>query len=320
VSDRPRELSIRGVAGVGLALALVAFVLVRADPAALARSLRELSPAVVLGGLLLMLLRDVGADAGRWWLLLRGAGSRVPWRGLITLYTATVPAKALLPFKAGDGVRVVMLGQRYGVPLKVAAGTRIASAVLLLAAVAGAGLLAGAGISNGGLAGIALLVAAALAALGAAGKADLAGAAVCSIASVVVDITIYALVLASLGVELTSAVLAGCALVLGTSLMFGTLRGIGVREAALVSLAAASARPTEVALAVGLTLSALEVSAVVVQGLLGAAAGGLAVTRDEATPGPPSRPAAGRPVADPDAMEAAPTLAPSAPPSGTPPR
>ena len=310
--------STRGLVGFGLSAVLLIVALVREDPGELIEHLRAAPMLVVVGGLALLLVRDLGADAARWWSLLRAAGHRVPYGSLARLVAATVPAKALLPFKAGDGVRVVVLHEQYGVPLTVGAATRFGNALLLLGALVGAGLLAGAGAGVGLLAGAAVGVALGGVALRWLGRPFVGFAVACAVFSVVLEVVVYAWVLAGFGVALTSEVLAGAVAVITAATVSGVLRGVGVREATLVGLAAATDRPPDIALAVGLTLSALEIATVLVSGAIGGALGGFSPERArDASPAPPAPDPAASTL---DGPAAAPAPGPVAPPSGTAPR
>jgi len=254
---RPRWLST--VVGLGI----LAAVLALADLGATWRSLRDLPLGAAALGLGLLLLRDLVTDVERWRALLGGAGHRVPFGGLVGLTAETTAAKFVLPARGGDAVQVVLLKERFDVPLATGAMTRLACIGLLLGVMAGgAAALSLGGVGPAlGLAGVA--AAGLLTAMRRWGR-SVGSAAALTVASAACDVGVYAVVLLSLGVESLSGDLLRLAM---TATVVAALplsaRGVGAREAAVLALAAGAGLGAETALAAALVVSSLEIASVV---------------------------------------------------------
>lgn len=115
-----------------VSVAALAAILVLADLDATARALANIPLHTLALALAMVLLRDLVTEVGCWWAALAAAGHRVGFHRVLWITCETVPLKYLLPFKAGDAVRVVALNRRCDVPLAVGALTRVAAMVLQL--------------------------------------------------------------------------------------------------------------------------------------------------------------------------------------------
>jgi len=251
---------------------VLAVVLVRADLGATAQVLGAVPAGVLVVGLVALLLRDGIADVGCWWATLAAAGHRAPFRQVLGVTVEFAPLKFLLPFKAGDALRVAALHRRARVPLAAGATTRIAAmvlqlAVLVLATAVLAAFHTGHTLAVVAVVVVSLVVVAAGVRVGIGGRwGALAVALGFAALSAGCSIGLYALLigaLSSAAVTLTD-LLVITATVLVCSLP-ATARGIGLRELMLTTFAVSwgvGARSD--LLGVALTVSAVEVAVVLV--------------------------------------------------------
>jgi len=251
---------------------LLAAVLVRTDLAAARQALAGLPVSVLIAGLGLLLVRDVLCDVACWRSTLLLAGHRVPFLRLAEITVAYAPVKFLLPFKAGDAVRVVALHRSSGVPLSAGAVARLAAMALqlgvlvlftaLLAAVhTGHALVALLGVPGAiGIAAIGIWV-------GSGGRlAPLASALLFAALSAACSVGLFAMVVGAVrgGAPQIVDLLVITAVVLACSLP-ATARGIGLRELMLTTFAVSWGVGSRTdLLGAALAVSAAEVAVVLV--------------------------------------------------------
>lgn len=125
-----------------------------------------------IAGLLLLSTAVILSFAGRWWVILRGQGERVPWLALVRYRLAAFGVSYFTPGPqvGGEPLQVYLLRERHGVPLAAATASvaldrlldlLVNAALLALAA----GFVTARGVLGGRLGAVALLLALALAAL-----------------------------------------------------------------------------------------------------------------------------------------------------------
>ncbi len=122
---------------VGLSAAagiLLLFVVARGlDLEAIARSLSRAAPLPLLAALL-ALLADFVLRSARFWIMLRiAAPQRVPFSGMIAPFVASFGMSDLLPLRVGDGLRILWLGRRFGLPAGTVVGAMVVERVFDLA-------------------------------------------------------------------------------------------------------------------------------------------------------------------------------------------
>lgn len=184
----------------------------------------------VLGAIALLVVRDVVFDVARWSLALRALGHRVPTLPLARVHLSGAAAKALLPAKLGEGVRVWMLRDDLGVPLKDGGIARLA-AIGTVAATVGAAWL---GSWSALMAAVAAAGWAVAVALGIAWRRLPAlGLALAAAGSLVAELGAWWMAWLAVGRPdlAPSAVLSG---ILAGQVPIG-LRGIGLRETVLAT-------------------------------------------------------------------------------------
>ena len=205
-------------------------------------------PALVVL-VLLLLIRDVVLDVGRWRAALLLLGHRVPWADLTRIHLAGAGAKALLPAKLGEGVRVWRLRDELGVPLEVGGAARLGS-LLALAAALGLALAFALGAPWSWLGGGALAVLLGLAVLLRAHPGAALGLAVFAAASLVIEVVVWVLAWQLAGPGSDVPVEGILVTVTASQLPVG-LRGVGLRES-VFSAWASTPEAGAVALAVSM--------------------------------------------------------------------
>ena len=149
-----------------LALAAVVWWALRQEPPRLPATREEL--AALLGAIALYALATV-VRAERWHALLLADGARPPRRDSYALTVVGYAANNLLPARAGDAVRVVLMAPRADAARRTVLGTLLAerlldvAVVLMLFAIVGYGVL---GAIRGASLGLALGIIAAVAVVG----------------------------------------------------------------------------------------------------------------------------------------------------------
>lgn len=227
----------------------------------------------VIGAVALLVVRDAVLDIARWSLALRALGHRVAALPLARVHLAGAAAKALLPAKLGEGVRVWMLHEDHGVPLKDGGIARLVAVGAIAGTTAAAWLgswgpryaaIAATGWGVAVLAGIAWK------------RLPILGLACAAVASLLAELGAWWLAWMAVGrpAVTASAVLSG---ILAGQVPIG-LRGVGLRESALA---------TPLGDAHGLSM-ALLVSAAELLSLAAIVTLGAALSRGRPTPGGPS--------------------------------
>jgi uncharacterized protein (TIRG00374 family) len=77
----------------------------------------------------LLLVADYSVRVSRWWWMLRKTRPDVPWRVCFTPYLGCLALNIVLPFRAGDAVRVVAFRERLGVSSSTLLATVVAERI-----------------------------------------------------------------------------------------------------------------------------------------------------------------------------------------------
>lgn len=135
--------------GIVAALASFVWAFSGVDRGALAEAVRAARP-MWLGVAAASVILSLSAVVWRWWLLLdrpgRGAHAQAPWAVLASATLAAQMANIVMPFRLGDGVRIVAASQTLGLGLPRAAS---AAVIERLADVIALGVIAAALVLGG---------------------------------------------------------------------------------------------------------------------------------------------------------------------------
>jgi uncharacterized protein (TIRG00374 family) len=122
---RHRRLAI----GFGITAVFVWLLTRQIDPTKITASLERISSIYVAIAVGLLVL-DYLARIARWWTLLRAAGSSVSYRSCCRPFLASIALNNLLPFRAGDAVRVVGFRDTLDAPAMRVLGTVVVERLL----------------------------------------------------------------------------------------------------------------------------------------------------------------------------------------------